>query len=135
MYKGIFWCYRQGVILKGKEETSEVIIIPVKVKCDENGNVLEEASYSSKSGENFNHKVEWDKLKKGLKGGHPYNYYPRGRVEIRNGKIKVFANPVIFEDAQIIKTVFESFEIEKELAELHADNSYHYRFLYEEPQG
>ena len=25
----------------------------------------------------------------------PYNYYPRGRVEIKNGKVSIYMNPVL----------------------------------------
>ena len=84
IYKGIFW-YVPG----------EHRLIAIKVSCDENGNALENANYSSKSGENFNHKTEWSKLHKDVTKKNPYNYYPRGRIEIKNGKATIFFNPVL----------------------------------------
>lgn len=51
VYKGIFWYV-----------PNEKKLITVKVKCDRNGVALEDVDYSSKSGENFNHKAEWAKF-------------------------------------------------------------------------
>lgn len=70
-------------------------LITIKVACDENGKALQPINYSSKSGENFNHKAEWSRLPKSVTNGHPYNYYPRGRVEIKNGKATIFFHPVL----------------------------------------
>lgn len=44
----------------------------------------------TKSGENFNHKIEWRKFGKEITKGKEYNYFPRGRVEINKGRITVF---------------------------------------------
>ena len=52
-------------------------------KCNSDGMALEHVEYSSKSRNNFNHKAEWSKLPKSVTNGQPYNYYPRGRVEIK----------------------------------------------------
>lgn len=84
LYKGIFWY-----------NPIENALIVKKVRCDENGTALEDTDYSSKSGENFNHKAEWARLPKKITGGHPYNYYPRGRVEVKNGKVTVYLHPVL----------------------------------------
>lgn len=67
--KGIFWY-----------EPNEHKLFTVKVRCNEKGIALEPVVYSSKSGENFNHKVEWAKLPKEITNGNPYNYYPRGKL-------------------------------------------------------
>lgn len=47
-YKGVFW------YVPGKEE-----LIVKKVACDNNGMALELTEYTSKSGDNFNHKIEF----------------------------------------------------------------------------
>jgi len=72
--------------------------------CDRNGNPAEPAAFRSKSGENYNHKTEWAKLGRRVTGDRPYNYYPRGRVEIRNGKAVIFLNPVLDTDSVLKKT-------------------------------
>ena len=45
-------------------------------------------------------------IDKSITEGHPYNYYPRGRVEIKNGKIIIFLNPDINKPS-IIKEIAE----------------------------
>ena len=76
LYKGIFWA-KDGEILA------------LKVRCDQNGDPLVPCLFSSKSEKNFNHKKEWKRLSHTL----PYNYYPRGRVEIANNKATVYLHP------------------------------------------
>ncbi len=91
IYEGIFWIKQ--------DERGRFIPITVKSECDEFGNVLDaRMNFSSKFEENFNHKEEW-KIFEAMPGGEyrglPYNYYPRGRVEIKNKKATVYLNPVI----------------------------------------
>ena len=78
MKKGIFWCVAA--------ESAHPWLITVSVSCDAEGNPDTPAVFTSKAGMNFNHKAEWEKLDKSIRGGLPYNYYPRGRVEIWKGK-------------------------------------------------
>ena len=126
MFKGIFWCY----VICFDFDMYTRNLITVKVPCDGDGNPLEKADFSSKSGDNFNHKIEWDKISENNRNNHPYNYYPRGRVEINNGRIRIYANPVIICDEEakgmIVKT-FELKEREKEIKWI-ADNSKHYQY-------
>ena len=51
----------------------------------------------AKSGNTYNHKKLWSEIKpKGC--NKPYNYYPRGRVDISNkGKAIIYLNPNISE--------------------------------------
>ena len=111
MYKGVFW-YKNGEILS------------VKVLCDSSGNLLEYCEFSSKSGKNFNHRKEWCVFNIPL----PYNYYPRGRVEIKNGKAIIFLNPTLCTD-EIKSAIKEHFGLHKIRIEWKADGSYHYRSL------
>lgn len=119
VYKGIFWYVPH-----------EKRLITVKVKCDRNGVALENANYSSKSGENFNHKAEWEKFTKSITKGYPFNYYPRGRVEVKNGKVKIFISSVLcrFDVFGLITDTFELNNDDVTIREI-ADNSDHYKYL------
>ncbi len=116
MYKGIFWKTGSG-------------LAAVKVKCGRGGAGLEPAEYSSKSGENFNHKLEWNKLPRSVTGGKPYNFYPRGRVEIRNGRATVWLNPAL-NTPEMIETIKKEFDLQdgEIKIEIKNDNSKHYGY-------
>lgn len=126
MFKGIFWCY----VICFDNDMYTHNLITVNVRCDRDGHPLEKVNYSSKSGDNFNHKTEWNKISEINRNKRPYNYYPRGRVEIKKGKIKIYANPEIICDEEarglIVKT-FELKEWENEIKWI-ADNSRHYQY-------
>lgn len=127
MEKGIFWVRRDA---DGKIE-----LLTVKTPCDENGTALIPICYSSKSGNNFNHNAEWKKLDRSVTQGHTYNAYPRGRVEIKSGKVTVYANPVLLrEDIRLF--IIQTFQLAEAAAQgkvrFCADGSAHYRFLIEE---
>ncbi len=113
MYKGIFW-------LIGGE------LLNVKVTCNESGSAIQKVQYSSKSGENFNHKAEWEQIPHKITKSKPYNYYPRGRVEIKNGKATVYLNPAlnIDEITEIIKAEFGLSDIKTVFK---SDGSEHYQ--------
>ena len=127
MYKGIFWCYS----VCWDDDISCNHLLPVRVRCDMNGEPLEEAEFSAKSGENFNHEKEWEKLKEMARicRRYPYNYFPRGRVEVKGGAVKIFANLIIMEDDEAKKLIVEAFEL-SDINNIKwiADNSDHYRY-------
>lgn len=78
----------------------------------------------AKSGNTYNHKKLWNEIKpRGC--NKPYNYYPRGRVEITNkGKPVIYMNPNIDNDfIQLIKTEFGL----RETPTIRYDNSQHYK--------
>jgi len=52
----------------------------------------------SKEGMGFNHKSVWATLSKNETENKPYNYFPRGRVEIRNSKAIIYANANIADE-------------------------------------
>ena len=63
----------------------------------------------SKSGNNYNHKLLWEHVEP-RKCNKPFNYYPRGRVELNNkGEPGVYMNPNISEE--FIPTIMDIFEI------------------------
>ena len=129
MYKGIFWCR----LVFFDDDMCYPEVMSVKAKCDLTGAPLEEVEFSSKSGDNFNHQIEWQKWHESRNKPirNPYNYYPRGRVEIKNGKIKIFANPVILEDEEAKENILKDFELEEVGDKITwiADNSKHYQYL------
>lgn len=83
MKKGIFWCT--------DSDTEAPALITVSVACDKNGDSKELVRFSSKSGNNFNHRLEWERLDRSITAGRPFNYYPRGRVEIKMAKLPSFS--------------------------------------------
>ena len=113
-------------------DTNHPNLIIVAVPCDENGFTNETAAFSAKSGENFNHKTEWSKLDKSSTQGKPFNYYPRGRVEIRNGRATVFLNPDIHSEP-VLRQIFDAFEIAANNGlrsiRIQRDGSRHYRYI------
>lgn len=83
----------------------------------------------AKSGDTYNHKKLWEFVKpKGC--NKPYNYYPRGRVEIMNkGKSVIYMNANI--DSFYIKSVKNDFEILADVC-VRYDYSEHYRCFLDE---
>lgn len=78
----------------------------------------------SKSGTNYNHKLLWEHVKPpGC--NKPYDYYPRGRVEISNkGKPVIYMNKNI--DGDVVERVLKIFHI-TEYPRIHYDGSEHYK--------
>ena len=86
---------------------------------------IENAEYGvAKSGNTYNHKLLWEHIRpKGC--NKPYNYYPRGRVEIdAHGCPVVFMSPQI--DAEHIPEIMEAFSLPSEPRVI-IDGSRHYR--------
>jgi hypothetical protein len=121
LYKGVFW-YVENELLS--------FLIP----CNESGEVIGESEYplNSKSGGNYNHKLLWESLPKNITGGKAFNYYPRGRMEIKNGKASVFLNPDINEE-DIQNKIVERFGLTKEnginKVTFLSDGSNHYKYI------
>ena len=124
-YKGIFWY-----------DPKTNALICKKVFCDKDGKALENVLYTSKSGENFNHEAEWQKISRSITNGRPYNYYPRGRVEIKNGKATVYLNPIL--KVKTIQNMINSeFNLNSETIPVRfcADGSFHYNYLIQNPHS
>lgn len=122
MRKGIFWCI--------DSDTEAPVLITVSVACDKNGDSKELVRFSSKSGNNFNHRLEWERLDRSITAGHLFNYYPRGRVEIKSGKAVVFLNPIINKKCIVNKVINEFGLMNEELISVNikSDGSNHYHF-------
>ena len=120
-YKGVFWY---------APDKGELIV--KKVACDSNGTALELTEYTSKSGDNFNHKIEWSKFLHFTTKGKPYNFYPWGRVEIKSGTAIVYLNPSL-KEPQIEEMIKSEFSLLDKAINIRfvADGSFHYEYLAE----
>lgn len=88
LYSGIFWITDVDDI----GSTDLYFQIPV----DSYGNVEGDTFVlNAKSGTTFNHEKTWENLPSRLTRNKEYNYYPRGRVMIANGKATIWCNPNI----------------------------------------
>ena len=86
LYKGIFW-------IPYPEDPEKNRNYCFKIACDTYGESTQtEDAFLAKSGSTYNHKIVWEKLDRQWTMGRAYNYFPRGRVEIRNGVAKIFLN-------------------------------------------
>lgn len=127
LYKGLFWVKDANNI----EKDSICFLIP----CDNEGkgDVLGyDSSVVSKSGDSLNHKRLWESLSSNITNNKPFDYYPRGRVEIKKGKAKVFvpSDLVEYKD-EIINLCKEKFNLFLESGiksiDMYIDGSKHYR--------
>lgn len=122
VYKGIFW-FRDI-------QTSEMIC--VKIPCNVDGSIrmLNSMPLNSKHGDNYNHEKTWNGFAGDIKKGKPYDYFPRGRVEISRGKVKIYLNPHLM-DESIIDTIKKEFCLSVERGvkciQVIPDYSDHYR--------
>lgn len=121
--KGIF-----GV--KDTENISESLLF-FSVGCDANGNITDSDFVSNaKSGATYNHKNTWNSLPKTDTDGKPFDFYPRGRVEISDGKATVYCSPFIANE-KLTAAVKEAFCLTEsngiKRLRLCADGSEHYK--------
>ena len=126
---GIFWVISDSTVLE------EYKLLYFNVPCDTHGNTTETPAIqlNSKSGKSYNHKAMWDSQVKNNPLHRPYNkkgynHYPRGRVEISNGKAVIYLNPIISQVPILdeIKAAFGLSEDTISSIKIVADNSAHY---------
>ena len=136
MNKGIFWVICSYEFINGKltVDLSDYKLLSILIPCDEDGCVIDcsSALLNSKKGNSITHKAAWnttiitDREYSRLPRRYSYNYFPRGRVEITNGKAVIFLNPCIHHDF-IISDIIEKFGIgAAKSIKIIADNSSHY---------
>ncbi len=78
----------------------------------------------AKSGDNYNHRLLWDYVKP-KRCNKPFDYYPRGRVEVNNrGKTVVYMSPYIGEE--YIPRIMECFGL-TDVPRIHYDGSDYYK--------
>lgn len=120
--KGIFWVKDANNI----EDTGIFLDIP----CTPSGDAFDSSVLNAKSGTTYNHERTWPLLGTSITDGKPYNYYPRGRVEIANGKATIFANPNIANE-ELLKWCVQKFNLTEingiRKVRVVADGSDHYK--------
>lgn len=128
LYKGVFWVIDDRVISEKK-------------LCDEFGNLIpdenegiEERRFQDEAWSN-NHKKIWSKLSRTVTQGKIFNYFPRGRVEIRRKRAIIFLNPCICYE-EMIQKIKAEFRLDNNESirdiSVKADGSRHYRCSCEE---
>lgn len=123
--RGIFWITDVDDLSKNK--------LYFQIPCDSLGNVqttYSDLGLNAKSGLTYNHEKTWSQLSSKYTHNKPYNYYPRGRVEIANGKAIIYVSPHIATE-EIKQWCIDKFNLNKakgiNKVRLAADGSNHYR--------
>ena len=121
MRKGLFWVI---------DESGERQLVTFAAECDQNGVVIDnQFTYNSRKGDSFAHKNAWQIAAKDYPReirNKPWNYFPRGRVEITNGKATVYFNPVLADWPEFEESMIGEFEIESFSVRFIPDHSRHY---------
>ena len=123
MYRGIFWIVDEETLSNNDKYF-------IKINTDSNGTVIDyEYPLNSKNKDNYNHCKTWNNLPYELTRSKPFNYYPRGRIEIKKNKCKIFLNPSLNKE-EIINYIIGKFEL-KEIKNIKIieDYSYHYKAM------
>lgn len=115
LYSGIFW------IKDINRPTSDLFF---QVPTDEFGNTSQ--IFNAKNGSTYNHEQTWKELHQ----SKPFDYYPRGRVDIQNGVARIFINPNL-DTPKIIDLIKKEFNLNErngiKKIKILVDNSEHYR--------
>ena len=121
--KGIFWI---------KDiDNPEGSIVYFDIPCRSSGEILVyDDSINSKNGKTYNHEKTWNSLSRDITDGRDYDYYPRGRVDIRNGKADIFISPHLNTE-DVINVIIDKFCLNKyngiNKIRVVVDGSDHYR--------
>lgn len=125
LYRGVFWVTDTAL---GSDS-----IIAVKFPCTSDGQLTDadsdtQAEHLQKE---INHKKIWAQLPHKVTLGKPFDYYPRGRVEVRKGgKVLIFCSPYICTD-KLKEAISNLFGLTEQNGikgvTLKADGSAHYR--------
>lgn len=127
LYRGIFWITDIDDYWNSK--------LYFQIPCNSNGDIDDmnfqiQPTMSSTGSNNYNHERVWKTLSKKETNNNPFNYYPRGRVEIFNGIAKVFHSPYLNQE-ELKRWVTDKFNLNKangiKNIKMIADGSSHYR--------
>jgi len=121
MYKGIFW-------ITDKENLHHNDKYLIKIKTDRQGTIIDyDLPLNSRNRDNYAHKETWKNLPYELTRNKPFDYYPRGRIEIRKGKCIIYINLLINTD-RVISYLIKEFELltVNDISVIN-DNSNHYK--------
>ncbi|MDR1204293.1 MAG: hypothetical protein LBL26_02285 [Peptococcaceae bacterium] len=87
MYKGLFWLADDGGL------------ITYRISCGADGTPeAADLPYNSRKGDSFTHKATWEEAAREQPRAvrsKPWNHFPRGRVEIKAGKVTVYHHPAL----------------------------------------
>ena len=114
---GIFW-----FVQKDEEiEKFQILYLDIPQDAEIQGN--------SRNGLTFTHKNTWSDLsiscEKSIKNKQ-WDYFPRGRVEIRNNKATVYLNPNI-NTPEYQKDIIDAFNLHRINTKFISDGSTHYK--------
>jgi len=94
LFSGVFW------VIADDAELDNYKLLAFKIPCDINGNPtgIQALELNAKSGRTYNHKKLWEDDVRNNSEYKPYNrkpydYYPRGRVEIANSRATIYLSP------------------------------------------
>ena len=73
----------------------------------------------------------WARLPKDVTQGKAFDYYPRGRVELRQGRAYLFLSPLLCRE-EVVLQVKDAFGLDQLPVLLKADGSRHYRCYLDE---
>ena len=115
MYKGPFWLICRYEITASGD-----------LCCDYTDSQLVVRLIPEDAEEMPSHRESWPLVCEGH-SDHPWNYYPRGRVELRRGRALVFVNPLCLECWNLEGRLRSAFSISEEIPVIiKSDNSAHY---------
>ncbi len=129
-YQGIFWFTCSFVGEEERCDFSESELLAVAVPCGEGREeaLPEGCVFNSRKGDVFTHRKTWAMLTEKRRDLRRYdwNYFPRGRVEIRRGKAVIFMNPCILSCENFQEKLVEQFHLEGMKVRIAADCTWHY---------
>ena len=122
MRKGVFWAI--------PDDDGKPYILKLSAVCDSNGKITEESpAYNSKKGDSYSHEQSWSSVTESSSKkirDKPWNHFPRGRVEIKNGKAIVYHNPKFENWIHFEETIINEFELSNIPVRFIPDHSKHY---------
>ena len=122
---GIFWC-----IAESEEQLTEKNLLPFMKGCSLEGIPVDTEGFNAKSGMTYNHKETWSTLPSSVTHSKKFDYYPRGRVEIRNNKATIWLNQYIAHLAKDIAKLYGLSALSN--VQTRVDGSEHYKCHFDE---
>lgn len=121
LYSGVFW------VKDIDNPTNELFFL---IDTDLEGNPYSTDGLNAKSGTTYNHQLLWSELSRKETEGKPYNYFPRGRVQIRNGVVDIYLNPNL-DKKDTINLIIDNYNLTSKNGikkiRIHRDYSDHYK--------
>ena len=123
MKKGLFWVI--------SDSDGKMGLLIYSAICESNGvTEKDQPAYNSKKGDSYSHELTWPLLTESMPNkirNKAWNHFPRGRVEIANGKATVYYNPALGDWQEFEDSVLSEFELTSFPVRFIPDHSNHYR--------